>query len=187
MLKSITGALWIYFGLVVGSSMLKIKMNGLDVILLLAIAGILFTFANISLKKGKRLQVQFNLDSGSESAIRKKYMLVNLMQYGAIAIAGVLTYVYNPYAFLTLFPLLLSIISAIHFFPLGKMFGSLPLYLTGAAILAVVAITGLVSPSGVDSYLSPIGTGIIFWGSTIYDLGISASARRKLTGSVATQ
>jgi hypothetical protein len=178
MLKSVTGALWIFFGLVDMSFVFKARINGLYIIALWAIAGALFALSKRSVNEGRKVLTQSNFDYRDESDLRRKFVMVNLIQYGAILAAGFATYLYSYHTFFTLFPFLLCLIVAAHFFPLGRMFGSLPLYLTGAAILAIAATAWIFSPSGAYSYFALVGTGIIVWSSVIYDLKASSAARK---------
>src|SRR5579875_3699382 len=94
MLKSVTGALWIFFGLVDMSFVFKARINGLYIIALWAIAGALFALSKRSVNEGRKVLTQSNFDYRDESDLRRKFVMVNLIQYGAILAAGFATYLY---------------------------------------------------------------------------------------------
>jgi hypothetical protein len=78
---------------------------------------------------------------------------------------------------------LVSVLLALHFFPLGRLFSSPPLYLVSCGIVLWILISMYSLPLAQIPFSVGLGTGAVLWTSVISDLASSYRARRALEGT----
>lgn len=109
--------------------------------------------------------------AGDEAAARREgraFGVINAVQWGAIFLAG---WLLPKLGFARYFTPVIALITALHFFPLARLFHYKGHYLTGGAMLFwAVGCLLLVPPAAWQGRVA-LGTGFILWLSAGYSLG----------------